>query len=150
MEPDVAGKPQPPLFEETVRRVGGDRPLVVGDRLDTDIEGAVDAGLDSLLVLTGVTGLAELVAARPGRARRTCRRTSAGSREPHRGARASRTARACVGGWTASVGDGSLHVEGEGEAADWWRAVAVAAWAHLDETGAARRRVRPGAAGLTR
>ena len=66
MEPEVAGKPQPPLFEESVRRVGGERPLVVGDRLDTDIEGAVNAGLDSLLVLTGVTGLAELVAARPG------------------------------------------------------------------------------------
>ena len=40
-EPEVAGKPEPPLFEETLRRVGGDRPLVVGDRLDTDIEGAV-------------------------------------------------------------------------------------------------------------
>ena len=36
----MAGKPEPPLFEETVRRVGGDRPLMVGDRLDTDIEGA--------------------------------------------------------------------------------------------------------------
>jgi ribonucleotide monophosphatase NagD (HAD superfamily) len=39
--PRVAGKPEPPLIEETVRRVGGDRPLMVGDRLDTDIEGAV-------------------------------------------------------------------------------------------------------------
>ena len=40
-------------------------PLVVGDRLDTDIEGAVTMGWDSLLVLTGVTGLRELVAAAP-------------------------------------------------------------------------------------
>ena len=53
-----------PLFEETITRVGGDRPLVVGDRLDTDIEGAVTMGWDSLLVLTGVTGLEELVRAR--------------------------------------------------------------------------------------
>lgn len=60
-KPDVAGKPQPPLFEETLLRVGGQRPLVVGDRLDTDILGAELAGLDSLLVLTGVTDLAALV-----------------------------------------------------------------------------------------
>jgi HAD superfamily hydrolase (TIGR01450 family) len=67
VDPVVAGKPEPPLFHETQRRVGGRRPLVVGDRLDTDIEGAVRAGYDSLLVMTGVTGLPELVAAEPGR-----------------------------------------------------------------------------------
>ncbi|MCW2796416.1 HAD-IIA family hydrolase, partial [Nocardioides sp.] len=65
VEPVVAGKPQRPLLDETIRRVGGERPLMVGDRLDTDIEGAHNAALDSLLVLTGVTGLAELVTARP-------------------------------------------------------------------------------------
>ncbi len=64
-EPQVAGKPKRPLFEETLTRVGGEHPLVVGDRLDTDIEGAVTMGWDSLLVLTGVTGLEELVAAEP-------------------------------------------------------------------------------------
>ena len=52
-----------PLLDETVRRVGGQRPLMVGDRLDTDIEGANATGYDSLLVLTGVTDLAALVAA---------------------------------------------------------------------------------------
>ena len=40
VEPRVAGKPAPPLLRETVRRVGGERPLMVGDRLDTDIAGA--------------------------------------------------------------------------------------------------------------
>ena len=65
VEPVVAGKPARPLLDETVRRVGGERPLMVGDRLDTDIEGAGNAGIDSLLVLTGVTALAELVAAPP-------------------------------------------------------------------------------------
>src|SRR3954449_362288 len=62
-EPQVAGKPMKPLFEETITRVGGERPLLIGDRLDTDIEGAVTMGWDSLLVLTGVTGLEELVRA---------------------------------------------------------------------------------------
>ena len=38
-------------------------PLVVGDRLDTDIEGAVRAGLDSLLVLTGVSTVDGVLAA---------------------------------------------------------------------------------------
>lgn len=55
-EPDlVVGKPAPGLFTTAARHAGASRPLVVGDRLDTDIEGAVRAGMDSLLVLTGVT-----------------------------------------------------------------------------------------------
>ncbi len=61
----VAGKPQRPLLEETIRRMGGTSPLMVGDRLDTDIEGAHNIGIDSLLVMTGVTGLPELAAAGP-------------------------------------------------------------------------------------
>lgn len=62
-QPIVAGKPHAPLFEETLRRVGGNRPLVVGDRLDTDIEGANNVAADSLLVLTGVSTLADVVRA---------------------------------------------------------------------------------------
>lgn len=53
-EPLVAGKPAPALHLESVKRVGAQRPLVVGDRLDTDVLGAVRGGADSLLVLTGV------------------------------------------------------------------------------------------------
>ena len=62
--PDVvAGKPHPPLMRESVERLSAQRPLVVGDRLDTDIEGAHVLGLASLLVLTGVTDPALLLAA---------------------------------------------------------------------------------------
>ncbi|MGH3520095.1 MAG: HAD-IIA family hydrolase [Haloechinothrix sp.] len=61
--PDVAGKPAPGLFAAAEHDAGARRALVVGDRLDTDIAGARAAGLDSLLVLSGVTTPAELLAA---------------------------------------------------------------------------------------
>ena len=63
--PIVAGKPEKALFDETIERVGGQDPLVVGDRLDTDIDGAINAGTDSLAVLTGVSTLQEIVDAPP-------------------------------------------------------------------------------------
>ncbi len=64
--PIVAGKPEPPMHAEAVRRTGAQRPLIVGDRLDTDIEGANRAGADSLLVLTGISSPSDLVLAPPG------------------------------------------------------------------------------------
>jgi hypothetical protein len=63
--PLVTGKPDPAMHAECVRRTGATRPLVVGDRLDTDIEGARRAGAAGLLVLTGVTAPAALLAAGP-------------------------------------------------------------------------------------
>jgi hypothetical protein len=65
-EPLVAGKPEPALHAEAVGRTGAQRPLVVGDRLDTDVLGAVRAGAPSLLVLTGVIDLPALLAAPAG------------------------------------------------------------------------------------
>lgn len=59
--PLAAGKPEPPLMRESVERTQAERPLVVGDRLDTDIEGAVRSGIPALLVLTGVTGWRDLL-----------------------------------------------------------------------------------------
>jgi len=132
--PEVAGKPAAPLFEETVRRVGGERPLVVGDRLDTDIEGAANAGLDSLLVLTGVTGLDQLVAARGGRRPTYLAVDLAGLGQPHDAPQVE-DAEARLDGWTARVLQGRLEVTGEGQPDAWWRVVASAAWRHLDSTG---------------
>ncbi len=57
---EVVGKPFAPLFESARRRAGASSPLVVGDRLDTDIAGAVNLGWDSFLVLTGVSTREEL------------------------------------------------------------------------------------------
>ncbi|GAA2853992.1 hypothetical protein GCM10020220_048990 [Nonomuraea rubra] len=65
VEPIYAGKPDPPLHRESMIRTGARRPLVVGDRLDTDIEGASNAGVESLLVLTGVATAADLLTAEP-------------------------------------------------------------------------------------
>ena len=50
----VAGKPERPIFDEAVARFGARHPLFIGDRLDTDIAGAQAAGIESVLVLTGI------------------------------------------------------------------------------------------------
>lgn len=134
VDPVVAGKPQRPLLDETVRRIGGERPLMVGDRLDTDIEGAHHAGVDSLLVLTGVTGLAELVSAPPALRPTYVATDLAGLFEPHPVA-APRAGAWHLGGWTACATRDALTVAGTGDPADWWRVVATAAWQHLDTHG---------------
>lgn len=64
-QPRVAGKPQRPLLDAAVARVGARRPLVVGDRLNTDIAAAAHAGLDSLMVLTGVSTVDDLLRTEP-------------------------------------------------------------------------------------
>jgi glycerol 3-phosphatase-2 len=129
--PRVAGKPEPPLLEETRRRMGGERCLVVGDRLDTDIEGARRTGFDSLLVMTGVTTLEQLVAAAPDRRPTYVAAGLAGLAEPHQVPHHEGDDWS-LGGWRAQVRDGRLQVGGEGSVDDWWRAVACAAWSHLD------------------
>jgi glycerol-1-phosphatase len=62
-EPTVAGKPQPRLLTDALSRGDFRNPLVVGDRLDTDIAGASAAGLPSLMVLSGVSTASEVVRA---------------------------------------------------------------------------------------
>ena len=134
VSPRVAGKPEPPLVEETVRRVGGERPLMVGDRLDTDIEGAVRAGCDSLLVMTGVTGLEQLVAARPDQRPTYVSADLEGLHTTQPAPEPDGDAWTC-GGWTGRVDAGALVVDGDGSPDDWWRVVAATAWAHLDAEG---------------
>jgi glycerol 3-phosphatase-2 len=132
--PVVAGKPERPLLDETVRRVGGRRPLMVGDSLHTDVAGAHHAGTDSLLVMTGVTGLAELVAAKPDQ-----RPTWMGDDLTALGrpgcAAAHRDGRWSAVGWSATVAGGRLLVDGAGGPDGWWAVVGAAAWAHLDASG---------------
>ncbi|EFL42132.1 HAD hydrolase-like protein [Streptomyces griseoflavus] len=126
-EPQVAGKPLPPMHRETILRTGAERPLVVGDRLDTDIEGAFNGEVDSLLVLTGVTDGAQLLAAAP-RHRPTyvdadLRGLLTGQPEVAAAGDGFR-----CGGWTARAGAERLELEGDGGALDGLRALCAAAW----------------------
>jgi HAD superfamily hydrolase (TIGR01450 family) len=133
--PLVAGKPEPPLHAEAMDRTGAKRPLVVGDRLDTDIEGAVRAGVPSMLVLTGVSRPADVVLAPPGRRPSYLAAGLAGLLEPHpevtaaEGAEGAEGAARC-GGWTARLDEdaGRLVLAGAGEPMDGLRALCGAAW----------------------
>lgn len=60
--PHSAGKPGPAMFGVAARELGAQRPLAVGDRLDTDIAGGIAAGMDTLCVLTGVSGHRDILA----------------------------------------------------------------------------------------
>lgn len=64
--PTVVGKPSPHMMEFAAQRIGAQRPLMVGDRLDTDIEGGNSAGFETALVLTGVHDIHDALRARPG------------------------------------------------------------------------------------
>ncbi|MET9918479.1 HAD hydrolase-like protein [Streptomyces sp. NPDC006435] len=131
-EPQVAGKPLQPMHRETVLRTGAERPLVVGDRLDTDIEGAFNGGVDSLLVLTGVTDAARLVAAgprhRPTYVDADLRGLLTGQPE------VTETGHGFVcGDWTASARGDELVLEGDGNVLDGLRALCGAAWSHAGD-----------------
>jgi HAD superfamily hydrolase (TIGR01450 family) len=126
--PLIAGKPEPPLHAEAVARSGARRPLVVGDRLDTDIESAVRSGADSLLVLTGVTCPLDAVLA-PARCRPAYLAESlAGLLGPHPEVTSTGGGYSC-GGWQATAdGAGQVAVSGSGTAMDGLRALCAAAW----------------------
>ena len=122
-------------MDETVRRVGGARPIMVGDRLDTDIEGAHAIDVPSLLVLTGVCWIEDLASATPQLRPTYISPTLEGLFAPHPVPEETEGG-AQLNGWTAAVVDGRLEVTGEGDDADWWRVAATACWRHLDDTGA--------------
>ncbi|GHG41862.1 MULTISPECIES: HAD-IIA family hydrolase [Amycolatopsis] len=126
VEPLVAGKPQPLLFETAARSAGADRPLVVGDRLDTDIAGAVAAGIDSLVVLSGVATPKQLIEAVPGERGTYLAKDLTALTEAAEDLK--------IGprpGWTVTVENQTLTAEGDGDELDLLRALCHTAW----ETG---------------
>jgi len=149
-QPVVAGKPEPPLHAEAVERTGARHPLVVGDRLDTDIAGAVRAGADSMLVLTGVSSARDAVLAPPGQRPTYLAADLAGLLEPQpvigppggNGAAEAGLAAGeaaphgpvpavfLCGGWQARRpgGAGPFELTGSGAWIDGLRALCAAAW----------------------
>ncbi|MEV0595277.1 HAD-IIA family hydrolase [Nonomuraea cavernae] len=128
VEPLYAGKPDPPLHRESVIRTGARRPLVVGDRLDTDIEGAVNAGVDGLVVLTGVATPLDLLTAVPRQRPTYLSEDLSALLEPYPEVR-----QGACGGWRARWVDGVLRLEGDGSRIDGLRAACDAAWALAGE-----------------
>jgi glycerol 3-phosphatase-2 len=125
--PLIAGKPEPPLHAEAVARTRARRPLVVGDRLDTDIESAVRSGADSLLVLTGVTHPLDAVLA-PARHRPTYLAENLGGLlGPHPPVTGAAGTFRCAG-WRATATAGEVALSGTGAAIDGLRALCAAAW----------------------
>ena len=65
VRPTIVGKPHPPLFEMGLARLGTrpEETAIVGDRLDTDIQGGRNVGLVTMLVLSGSTTIEQVAQA---------------------------------------------------------------------------------------
>ena len=125
--PLVAGKPETPLFETAVERFAAERPFFVGDRLDTDIAGANAAGMPSALVLTGIDGPREVLAApREGPPAVPARRPHRAERALSRGA--ARIRRVPLRRRGRRIDGRRIEVVRGGAGIDVLRAAAAAVW----------------------
>jgi NagD protein len=61
-EPYVVGKPNPMMFRSAMNKIGAhsENTAMIGDRMDTDIVAGIEAGLHTVLVLTGISDQAEI------------------------------------------------------------------------------------------
>jgi glycerol 3-phosphatase-2 len=137
-QPVAVGKPQPTMHQESVQRSGAHRPIVIGDRLDTDIEGADAVGCASLLVLTGVTSVAELIGAVRHQRPTYLAEDLGGLLQPHP-ATQYRDRTAICGAWSVTTRGGELVLHHDGQQPiddehplDAVRALCVAAWQRHD------------------
>ncbi|MFW7414960.1 HAD-IIA family hydrolase [Demequina sp. SO4-18] len=144
--PPGAGKPEPAMFRLAAAKADAKRPMVIGDRLDTDLKGGRAAGFPGLLVLTGVDGVREAIMAPPTDRPSFLGRDLSALAVPHP-APVSEGDRWRVRGATAWVDGGELHVD-ESEAGpdglDGARAACAAAWAAADAGHEVRVEVTPG------
>lgn len=61
----IAGKPEHHLFEMAIEAAGGGRLAMVGDRVASDVAGGRNAGLETVLVLSGTTSREQAGVAEP-------------------------------------------------------------------------------------
>lgn len=127
-EPVVTGKPDPTMHRETMIRTGAEHPIVVGDRLDTDIEGANAVGCPSLLVFSGVTDVPDLLAA-PAALRPTYLGADVGALLDTHTAPVSEPSGARCGPWSVEISGDAIRLSSSGEGAT----------ASADETGSSDR-----------
>lgn len=140
--PLVAGKPEAPLFTTAARHLGVSRPLVVGDRLDTDILGGNTAGYATALVLTGVDTPATALAARAAERPVHLIPNLAALYEPYPEVTRSGEGYRC-GDASARVVGGAVEITAPEETLDGWRAACAAWWdAHPDSPAATSPEVR--------
>ena len=139
-QPIVFGKPHAPMLDFAVQHTRAQRPIFVGDRIDTDIMGGNRAGMPTLLVFTGAHGKRDLLEAGPGDRPTFIGADLRALLEPGRVATGEGDVRSC-GAATVRLHDGSVVVEGplETEAAqlDALWALATLVWhTGADATGA--------------
>lgn len=131
VRPDSAGKPSPAMYELAISRHGARAPLVVGDRLDTDLAGARAGGIPGLHVFTGVSSARDAVLAVPGERPHLLGADLRALHEPH-----PEPQRSAEGWWVcrdaaARVAHGRLEVDGAG--IDLVRATCAAVWSAVDD-----------------
>jgi HAD superfamily hydrolase (TIGR01450 family) len=126
--PEFAGKPFRPIFDSALVELGFQNPLVIGDRLDTDIKGAVGAGLQSAAVLTGIAGNQELLGAKSDERPNYILSDLSELFLPYPPLKRSKTAVNCGASEVQIVGDRLMLSSGNPTAIDTIRAAADLVW----------------------
>lgn len=139
--PLATGKPLPKVFHQAGESVSAVRPLAVGDRLNTDIRGAVAAGIDSLHVLTGVNDEKDVALAIPEERPTFLVKTLVGLNEPYSAPSLSGMKASRGESW-AEVSNEELVASGplDGASLQLYRCVVAACWAAAD-AGVSRERL---------
>lgn len=140
-KPKVSGKPLPAIFRGAIEMVGGEHAIAIGDRLETDVAGALSASIPSMHVLTGVHDARSVILADRGLRPQLVHTDMRGLNEPHPRPRHHRDGTwSCGVGQIAKVVAGRLTLDGvalleDGATVtlDSYRALIAAAWEYARE-----------------